>query len=540
MAEGALGDVVVLGLARGVAGPYAGRLLADLGAQVVMVEPPGGDPLRAEPPLVAGESAFFNWLNAGKLGVSLAPGDARLEGLAAHADVVLHDLRGAAAEALEARLAVLAPRAVVLSLTPYGRRGERAGWEASALTEYATSGFGYIAGDPAREPLSLPGPQTEYHAGVHAAVAALAGLWHARETGQGQKVELSHQEAILSDHAWLTTTWTHTGQVQRRTGSLYARCADGFVYLFNLVPYQNLFVLMERFDLLEDEALFDPFTWMARFDEVFALFSDWAKTRTKQEIYHAAQELRVAVSPVNTMADVLASAQLAARDWFGTVAAGGERYVGPGFPYRLTGTPCAVQGPAPLPGADTERVLAPGFPWANAQVAPGSAAPAAGEGPLAGLRVVEVTANWAGPSAGRHFADLGADVVKVELATKPATRALVYVAGDRWPEHYHRSAYFNKLNRNKRAVCLDLSKPEGRDVFLALVARADAVVENNAARVMANLGVGYPALAAVNPGLVMCSMSGFGSTGPERNYSAYGSNVETVSGLASLLGYGRD
>jgi crotonobetainyl-CoA:carnitine CoA-transferase CaiB-like acyl-CoA transferase len=152
--------------------------------------------------------------------------------------------------------------------------------------------------------------------------------------------------------------------------------------------------------------------------------------------------------------------------------------------------------------------------------------------------VIEVTANWAGPIAGRHLGDLGADVIKVELATKPATRALVWIADDMWPEHYHRSGYFNKLNRNKRAVCLDLSKPEGKAVFLRLVETADVVLENNAARVMTQLGIGYDALHAANPRLVMCSMAGFGATGPERNYSAYGSNIETSSGLASLLGYG--
>jgi crotonobetainyl-CoA:carnitine CoA-transferase CaiB-like acyl-CoA transferase len=102
----------------------------------------------------------------------------------------------------------------------------------------------------------------------------------------------------------------------------------------------------------------------------------------------------------------------------------------------------------------------------------------------------------------------------------------------------NRSAYFNKLNRNKRAVCLDLSKPAGRDVFLKLVTKADVVLENNSARVMAQLGLAYEHLRAVNPGIIMCSMSGFGSTGPERNYSAYGSTIETLSGLASLLGYG--
>jgi crotonobetainyl-CoA:carnitine CoA-transferase CaiB-like acyl-CoA transferase len=538
MTAGALSDVVVVEAATGVAGPYAGRLLSDLGAQVVKVEPPGGDPARAEPPLVGGESAFFNWLNAGKLSVIAGPGDERLARLTSRADIVLHDLRGPAADSFEAGVCAANPRAVVVSLTPYGRSGPRAGWQASELTEWATSGFAYIGGDPAREPLWLPGHQVAFHSGLHAAIAGLVGLWRQRERGRGQRVEIAHQEVMLASHAWLTTIWTHQGVVQRRAGSSFVRCADGFVYLFNLVPYPNLFVLMERFDLLEDEELQSPLTWRERFASVvLPAFAEWAATRTKQEIYHSAQELRVAVSPVNNMADVAASAQLAARDWFGSVAAGGQEFMAPGFPYRLTGTPCTVQGPAPRPGEHSDAVFAEGFAFANAGVrypdaGAGDALPA-----LDGLRVIEVTANWAGPGAGRNLADLGADVIKVELATKPATRTLVWVANDLWPEHYHRAGYFNKLNRNKRAICLDLSKPAGKAVFLELVKRADVVIENNAARVMGNLGVAYPTLAEANPRIVMCSMSGFGASGPERDYSAYGSNVETLSGTSSLLGY---
>jgi crotonobetainyl-CoA:carnitine CoA-transferase CaiB-like acyl-CoA transferase len=538
MAQAALSDVVVLEFATGVAGPYCGKLLADLGAQVVKVEPGGGDRLRREPPLVGRESAFFNYMNAGKFG-ALEVADSRLEELLAHADIVIHDAQGEAADALDARVRAIAPRAVSISVTPYGRSGERTGWAATPFTEWATGGYHYFAGDPERMPLALPGHQAEFHAGLHAAVAALAGLWHARETGQGQAVEISHQEAVLNDQAWLTTMWTHMGQVQRRTGSPYVRCADGFVYLFNLAPYPNLFVLMERFDLLEDESLQQPINWVQRFPEVRAAFEEWCATRTKAEVYHAAQELRIAASPVNTMEDVANSEQLAAREWFETVEVDGKPFKATGFPYRVTGTPCAVTRPAPELGEHTDAVLAPAFAWANAAVVnskfkiQNSKSQA-----LAGLRVIEVTANWAGPIPGRHFADLGADVIKIELQTKPATRALIYPVDDLWPEFFHRSGYFNKLNRNKRAIALDLSKPRGREVFLKLVAKADVVLENNAARVMGQLGLAYDDLKGVNPGIIMCSMSGYGSSGPERSYSAYGSNIETSSGLASLLGYG--
>lgn len=533
----ALHDVSVLEVATGVAGPYCARLLADLGAQVIKVEDAEGDPIRRAEPLLDGESAFFNYLNAGKLGVQAEIGSPELDRLAARADIVIHDLLGPQAEAFETVVVAANPAAVIVSVTPYGRSGPRHWWQATPFTEWATGGFFYFAGDPAREPLALPGHQAEFHAGLHAGIAALAGLWHARETGEGQRVELSHQEACLNDHAWLTTMWTHMGQVQRRTGSAYARCKDGWVYLFNLAPYPNLFLLMERFDLYEDESLQLPLNWVTRYPEVFAAFGEWCASRTKQEVYHACQELRIAASPVNTMADVAASEQLASREWFGSVEVAGRSFAAPGFPYRLTGTPCQVAGPAPAHGQHTERVLASSFAWANAAVARPANAAARGAGPLAGLRMVELTANWAGPIAGRHFGDLGADVVKIELQTKPATRALIYPVDDIWPDFFHRSGYFNKLNRNKRGIALDLSKPRGKQLFLELVKQADVVLENNAARVMGQLGLDYPVLSEANPRVVMCSLSGFGSSGPERAYSAYGSNIETISGLASLLGY---
>jgi crotonobetainyl-CoA:carnitine CoA-transferase CaiB-like acyl-CoA transferase len=413
---GALDDVVVLEFATGVSGPYTGKLLADLGAQVIKVESVSGDPLRSEPPLVGTESAFFNWMNLNKLGVPAESGDGPNLDLAAHADIVLHNLRGDEADEFEHAVSAANPAAVIVSYSPYGRSGPRANWSASPLTEWATSGFHYIAGDPAREPLALPGYQAEFHAGLHGGTAALAALWHARNTGEGQRIEISHQEATLSDHAWLTTSWTHQGKIQSRTGSIYAPCSDGFVYIFNLVPYPNLFILIERFDLLEDEALLDPLNWGSRFvTDVLPAFAEWTSTRTKQEVYHACQELRVAASPVNTMKDVAESGQLAAREWFIDMETGGRTIQAPGFPYRLTETPCEVRRPAPAPAQHDAEVRSPSFAWANAGVVRGSEAAVPGEPPLTGLRVIEVTANWAGPAGGRQLADLGADVIKIEL-----------------------------------------------------------------------------------------------------------------------------
>jgi crotonobetainyl-CoA:carnitine CoA-transferase CaiB-like acyl-CoA transferase len=160
--------------------------------------------------------------------------------------------------------------------------------------------------------------------------------------------------------------------------------------------------------------------------------------------------------------------------------------------------------------------------------------------PLEGLKVIEVTSNWAGPVCGRFLADLGADVIKVEWATRPATRALVWVGPvpqDFQRQAHHRSMYFNEMNRNKRGFVLDLSREESREAFLELVRDADVLIENNGARVMPNLRLDWPVLHEVNPRLIMVSMSGYGADGPRRDWSAYGANIETTAGLTSVTGY---
>lgn len=149
-----------------------------------------------------------------------------------------------------------------------------------------------------------------------------------------------------------------------------------------------------------------------------------------------------------------------------------------------------------------------------------------------------MTSNWTGPLTGRLLADLGADVIKVEVASKPATRWSYYAGNEPGKYPYNRSGYFNKMNRNKLGISLDVSKPKGKEVFLRLIRWADVFVENNSPRVVRNLGISYDALKEVNPRLVMLSESGLGATGPQSAYVAFGTNIEASSGLVSVIGYG--
>ncbi|MEE8338012.1 MAG: CoA transferase [Dehalococcoidia bacterium] len=551
MAEraGPLAGIVAVDASQGVAGAWASRLLADLGTRVIKVEPPGGDRLRAAGPFPGDASdpergGLHLALNAGKESVvadiESDAGRAQLRELIAGADIFMESAGPGGLEAVgldAASLLALHPSLVYASHSPFGLTGPYAGRTTTEIVDYAMGGYMNFGGDPERHPLMVPGHQAELHAGTQLALGSLLALWHARRTGAGQHVDVSTFESMLNAHAWLVASWTHEGEVQQRTASQILPCADGHFYIFPR-PDPALFALIERTDLIDDPRFTTIGGFREAMPEVRAAATAWAAKRTKAEIYHAAQELRIPVTPVNTAEDLARSEQLAARGWWRTVEArtvearGGELRV-PGPPWLFSATPAGVEAAAPLLGASDGLTLPPRQPVA------GGAGAAAADGPvLDGLRVLEVTANWAGPLTGRQLGDMGADVIKFEVASRPATRAAHPAGGELWTRPYNRSGYFNYFNRNKRDVVMDLATEQGRELFLRMVEVSDVVLENNSARVFPNLGLDYETIAARNPKIVMCSMSGFGATGPEAHYVAYGSNIEASSGLVATNGYG--
>ena len=530
MTESALDGVVVLDLTAGVSGAFAGKLLADLGAQVVMAEPPAGTAFRRD--------HLFDYLAGGKQSVVPAD-DAAFAGWLDAADVVLSD--GSSpwhTAAVDGR----PDRTVLVELSPFGRTGPYAAWTSSDLVTWAMGGYLYFTGAPDREPIWVPGRQAQLHAGAHGALAALVGLHERDRSGRGQRVEVSDLEAVLTAHAWLVSSWAACGLLLARQPGDLIRATDGWVYVMRIVPKDELFVMIDRPDLGDENLTVDIPTWTANIPRIFEAVTAWAKDKTVAEIIELGQLLRVAVTPVLDGVGVLADEQLASRDWW--EREGAIAY--PGQPYHLSATPSARRGPSPSVGQHSAARPSPTHPSPThpgpsadrslERASDGNVKPAAA---LEGLRIIEVTTNWAGPVAGRFLADLGADSVKVEWATRPATRALVWVGPtqDQQRQPHHRAMYFNEMNRNKRGVCIDLAKPDGRAAFLELVKTADVVIENNSARVMPNLGLGYEDLRAVNPAIIMVSMSGYGATGPHRDWVAYGANIETTSSLTSITGY---
>ena len=553
-AEGALRGVVAIELASGVAGAYAGRLLSDLGARVVLAEPPGGSRLRRlgpfpgpepypDPSLVdAGlleRGGLHLALNAGKESVALDPGSAagrsRLAELARGADLLLGSHAPADLGALGVDLEGLEaehPALVYAAATAYGWEGPHAGRRSSEIADYATGGSMYFCGSPEREPLMVHSYQAELHAGMHLALGALAALREARASGRGQRVEVSAQEAMISDQVWLGSSWQWGGAVWRRRGAGLIPCQDGAVIWGRAGP--EVFLMIGRPELMEDPRAQSQEGWLAWLPEVRRMLTEWAADHPMQELYHLGQALGLKMTPVNTVASLDESAQLRERGWWRRLdhpRAGAVEVPGP--PWRLSGADSGPGGPAPLLGEQQGLTL----PEREER----TPAAAAGEPalPLAGLRVIEVTSAWAGPLAGRHLADLGADVVVVERAIVQSTRSQHFPGGDQiWPGFYNRGSSYNMLNRNKRAIVLDLKADAGREAFLRLAESADVVLENNSPRVMGSLGVGYERLSERNAGVVLCSISAFGASGPEAHYTALGSNIEGSSGLVAQTGYG--
>ena len=539
---GALAGVLVVDVSEGVAGGYAGRLLADLGAEVVKVEPPSGDSLRAlgpfpgdSPDLEAG--GLHLALNAGKRSVVLdlesRAGRERLRALAMQADVLLEN---AGPGVMEGRglgpgtLLEAHPQLVYASHSPFGLTGPYARRVTSEIVDWAMGGYMYFGGDPGRSPLMVHGHQAELHGGMQLAAGALAALWHARRTGAGQHVEVSTLEAMLNAHVWLTTMWTHGGIVQSRELSMLIPCADGQVIWMGMRNL-DIFVLIERPELVDDPRWATPEGWRAAIPEIRALFAEWARDRSRGDVCEQGQALRLAITQVNTVEELSNSRQLRERGWWRETP---HPELGalllPGPPWAMSGTPAGPAGAAPRLDADAGYAPPP-----RERAEPRRGDPDAI--PLEGIRILEITGNWSGPLTGRHFGDLGAEVVKVELARRPATRVSHPPGGEGWETFYNRSGYFNLFNRNKRDLCLDLATDRGRELFLRLVEDADVVLENNSARVFPQLGLGYETLAKRNPRVVMCSISGFGATGPERDHLAYGSNIEASCGLAAQTGY---
>jgi crotonobetainyl-CoA:carnitine CoA-transferase CaiB-like acyl-CoA transferase len=559
-ANGALAGRRVLDLAD-ASGAYCGKLFADIGADVIKVEPPGGDPSRSTAPLWAdappGESVGLPFLyrNTSKRSITLdlevAAGREHFLALASAVDIVLETFAPGELDARGLGYAALRdvnPRIVLTSITGFGQSGPHREFKSSDLIASAMGGALYVTGEAEDPPVNLAGAQAYTMASTCAAASSMIALLHAERTGRGQHVDISIQEVVAAVcHIAGTGKWLDDGIVPRRMGSgLFASipsgaypCRDGLIYVMVNRPAHWQALARWIREETGEEAVLDPMfdgPSANRFphrDLVDHFVGELTRRHTVADLYREGQARHLSFTPVNRVAAVVADPHLAARGFFVDVphaAAKTLRYPGP--PYRFSRTPARVRHAAPAAGADTKAVLAEGT---RRTASP--ARTAVGD-PLAEVRVVEFTAGMAGPWIGRFMAYHGADVIKVESAARPdVTRQYVEPRRPELGVQSQRSPWLTDWNAGKRCVALDLTKPDAVALALRLVEKADVVIENYATGVMEKLGLSYDALQRANPGLVMLSTTGFGDSGPCSRYVTWGPNIEATSGMSALTGF---
>ncbi len=560
-----LDGITVVEVAGGVATAWCGRLLGQLGASVTLAEPPEGSTLRSRPPLLpSGESPWHHWLNGDKSSAVIAD-MAELADLAVGADVVVYPADPCSdagddeieVTALAERLRRATPHQVFVALSPFGLTGPWRSLASSELVEWAAGGHLYLTGDADREPVQGGGPWPAYFTGSTAAIGVLTALMDAGRTAGGQLVDVGTMETMAAAHQWTITTYTHHGYVKRRDGNRLAEsyhpvcvyaCRDAWVQIAaaSYDQWEAACIATDCVELLADDRLQPAAGRYDHADEIDAALGPWFAERTAAEAIAALQEVRVPASVVNDVPGVLADAQLAAREYWSAVPAAGPDARVPG--------PAVVIGPrSPAPLVEAPAIgSGPRYR---------SGHPPAGAKPpidLRGVRVLEFSIAWAGPLAGRYLADLGADVIKVEHPTSrglsvipggtetgwtwgelpPATlRNGTWPATDPGPRWFNSMGMFNKMQRNKRSLCLDVKAPGGEEVLHRLVAQSDVVLNNYSPRGVRSLGIDHDTLTAVNPDIVTVSMSGYGATGPMASHFSFGPILETHAGLASTTGY---
>jgi crotonobetainyl-CoA:carnitine CoA-transferase CaiB-like acyl-CoA transferase len=535
-----LGSVRVLDLA-GEGADIVTRLLADLGADVLKVELPGGSPGRAALPRLGDTGIAFALHNANKRSTVLDPARAqdreRLLSLAGGADIVVDSGSPGQAAAYGTSCAALAerfPHLVVMTVTDFGAKGPRSSWRATDAVLYALSSALSRSGPATGTPVLPPDGIATATAAVQAAWAVLVAYYHRLRSGRGDVIDFSRLDAVVTaldpafgSHgqaaAGIPGGEQWRGRPKNQDAYPIIACRDGFVRLVVMAPRQwrGLRAWMgepaqfqdPRFDVIAER--------FAVWDQIGALLRRQFADQTMAELAAAGQSHGVPIAEVLDPADALTS------EHFQTVGAAAEVELAPGARatvpvgyYTVDGRHAGFRHPAPAVGAD-EPVWA-----ATPVVTPEPTAQERGL-PFEGLRIVDLGIIVAGGELSRLFADLGAEVIKVESATYPDGLRQAR-PGDVMSESFART------HRNKLGLGLDLRSVAGADVFTRLVAVADAVFANFKPGTLAALGFSYDRLQEINPDVVLAESSAYGDTGPWSVRMGYGPLVRANTGVTRL------
>ena len=513
----------------------AGRMFAELGADVIKVESSGGEISRSSGTLFASQ-------NPGKRVVELdledSEGSERFKALAEDADLVVvgwhpTDLESVSLE--PANLQELTPSAVLVYVTPFGLSGPNSHHIGSDLVVLHSSGLAKSLIGPVENPDKTPpvrayGQQSEFISGAAAACAGMFGLFRKESSDAGAVIDISMQEslAFMNITGLSATSFGGSMESRKRIGVpgpnlTILPAVDGFIAISprEELQWENFLKLLGNPEWGSDPRFADRVLRQENSEAVISHLSDWSRTKKKIDMFRFLQENRIPCYPMLDPADHLDSEQLAKRGYFTRIKMGSAENIKlPGKPFRLgdstLGESTDISG--------VEYCDAGEITWnERGSLTPERDTRRAGELPLEGVRVVDLSWVIAGPTSTRYLASMGAEVVKVETSSRPDPGRV--------------GQLHDVLGQGKLGITLNLKSEAGLAAIKKLIETSDVLMENFAPGVMERLGLSWDVLKEINPKLVMVSASGTGQTGPTRQYSAYGTLLQVYTGFSGLNGY---
>ena len=555
---------------------WCGKLLADLGADVIKVEPPGGSPTREIGPFIGpederGPDSSLLWaaycVNKRSVTLDLESEHdrARFRELASSADFLIESFKPGYMASLGLGyddLAASNPGLVYTSITPYGQTGPYASHDAPDLVAWAMGGMQYICGDKDRPPVRISAPQAQLHAAGQAAAGTMAAFWHRQQTGQGQHVDVSMQLAVV----WTLMNATpfpplHGINIERdgafrSRGPLSTRqvftCADGHVSIVSsprtlsgmtewmieegVCPDWMIEIDWEDGGISPNDLLENPDA-MARFEAVQTEMERFVATKSKRDLYQRAIDYGILLAPCQTVQDIAESGQLAARDFWVDLEhpANGRKLTHLGPFIKFGQSPIRSQRPAPKAGEHNDEILSSGTLNGNDRNAPSHSSP---HMPFTGIKVLDFSWVGVGPITTKHLADFGADVIRVESVSRPDTLRNGAPFKEGIPG-INRSQFSANYNSSKRGLGLNLATERGRELAKQLIRewKPDVIAESFTPRVMPGLGLAYDDVRKLVPDVIYFSTCQQGQTGPHSGYAGFGMLAGALAGFYHITGW---
>ena len=524
--------------------PYIGKLFVDAGAEVLKVESHHGDPFRkwsaSKTSISEGEdAAWWRFLNAGKRSVTIdletEEGKDQFSNLVIETDLILDDHQPKEAERLgitPESLRTISARVVVASLTHFGTTGPWADRPANDFILQALTGATENRGIPGEEPSACGGDLGDFVAAALSAPAILAITLAEKQNGQGAHIDVSQYESMMLAFQTYRPIFDHFAPDFRPARQIeipsVEPAKDGWVGFCTITgqQWQDFCSMIGAEDWIGNDELTNFHTRMERREEVWERIWSFTKERTVQELVDLAVAFRIPAGPIGTGDKIASFDHFVERNVFIDNPHG---FTQPRPPYQFAKTTLAPLRPAPALGEHTE--------YGRNENEPPSLGGNTRQ-PLAGIKVIDLSAFWAGPVATNLLRILGADLIKIE--------SHIRLDGMRWASGlpipiedklWEWSPVYHGANAGKRVINLDLSTQQGKDIALQLIADADVIIENYSPRVTESWGFTWENIHALNDQAIFVRVPAYGTDGPWRDRVGFAMNMEQVSGLANRTGH---